>query len=403
MSATKRIAVQMELAWPVRRHYDVLAGIYEYADRKGNWIIETSRFPELRMDHGIEFDGVVGRIEPGMHAAAERAGLPLVNVWVNSPVADQIVNVHADLTAASALAAEHLVARGLRHVAHFCGEGAEYRSHSRYAEGVRRVAEAAGCSFASPRVDVEYENTPAEWRQLESSVHAFMNATALPVGIVISGDMLARTVAQIILDMGYRIPDDVSIVSLGNESVAAIDTGLTLSSVDMGFTRTGYVAAELLDRLMQGERLQPGTRNYVSPKELVVRRSSDAYAIKDEAVAAALQFMVDNVRMVIGVPDIVRAAGIGRQALERRFREEVGRTINAELVRLRVERLKRLLIDTGTPVSQLHAEAGFGTSANMFSTFKRVTGTTPKEYREDHGEVAARRLFVNVPPPEVTT
>ena len=394
----KRIAVQMELAWPVRRHYDVLAGIYEYAAGKGDWIIETNRFPELRMEQGIRFDGVVGRIEPEMYAVAERQGLPLVNVWMNAPIAKDVVNVHADLRAAAAMAAEHLVARGLRQLAHVCGEDPHLRSYAQSLAGVQAVAKQADCSCTSPIMAVNYENSREEWRELVDKVHQFMRAASVPIGLIVSGDMMARAISQIVLDMGYKIPGDVSIVSIGNESVAAVDTGLTLSSVDLGFDRVGYTAAQQLDRMLMGESLPLETPTYLPPKELVVRRSSDAYSVKDVAVAAALKYMVDHVNMVIGVPDIVREAGVGRQALERKFHKQVGRTINGELVRLRVERLKRLLCDTDTPVAMLGKEAGFGTAASMFSTFKRATGKTPREYREAHGDVVARRFFVNTTP-----
>lgn len=66
-AGTKRIAVQVELSWPRRPHMEMLAGLREYARTKGDWVVEDSRFPEVRMANGVAFDGLVGRIEPTLY------------------------------------------------------------------------------------------------------------------------------------------------------------------------------------------------------------------------------------------------------------------------------------------------------------------------------------------------
>jgi AraC-like DNA-binding protein len=82
---------------------------------------------------------------------------------------------------------------------------------------------------------------------------------------------------------------------------------------------------------------------------------------------------------------IAQFVGIGRQTLERGFREHLGRTVNEELIRLKISKLKRLLVESEESVKELSHKVGFGTTANMFPMFKRNTGMTPKEYREKHG------------------
>jgi transcriptional regulator GlxA family with amidase domain len=54
-------------------------------------------------------------------------------------------------------------------------------------------------------------------------------------------------------------------------------------------------------------------------------------------------------------------------------------------VRLRVERLKRLLVETNEPIKKISADTGFGTTVNMHTMFKRHTGMTPAEHRKKHG------------------
>jgi LacI family transcriptional regulator len=136
-------------------------------------------------------------------------------------------------------------------------------------------------------------------------------------------------------------------------------------------------------RLLNGEKLTSKTR-FVQPSELVVRRSSDVFAVTDAHVTRALRVMADHVGDSLSVTDVAKAAGIGRQSLERRFRQHLGRTINEEMIRLKISKLKRLLLEGDQSIKELSSEAGFGTTVSMHTMFKRHTGMTPHEFRKEH-------------------
>ena len=156
----------------------------------------------------------------------------------------------------------------------------------------------------------------------------------------------------------------------------------SLSSIDMGFAQNGFEAARLLDLLMRGEEI-PSYVVRMPPKQLVVRASSDAYAVRDPIVAQALSYMADNCTHAIGVEDIVSHVPLGRNALERRFRKATDRSLNEELIRLRLEVAKRLLVESDRPVSSIYPDAGFGTLSNMYRAFNKNLGMTPAEYRQN--------------------
>src|SRR6185369_6218686 len=63
-----------------------------------------------------EYDGVIGRATRKLANRAKRVKVPVVNIWVNSPVRN-VPSVLTDSTAAGKMAGEHLMARGLRHFA----------------------------------------------------------------------------------------------------------------------------------------------------------------------------------------------------------------------------------------------------------------------------------------------
>ena len=92
----RRVAISLELEWAYKRHLEVYAGCQRYADEAG-WQCTVNPVIERMLDHG-GYDGVLARATSSLAVAARRAGVPLVNVWLNSPVKD-LPSVFADYEA----------------------------------------------------------------------------------------------------------------------------------------------------------------------------------------------------------------------------------------------------------------------------------------------------------------
>ena len=105
---------------------------------------------------------------------------------------------------------------------------------------------------------------------------------------------------------------------------------------------------------------------------------------EDPVLVAALRFMAGNLHHKISVPEIAKKVGVGRQVLERRFRQSLKRGVNEEVTRLRVSKMKRLLVESDQTIGEISHLVGFGTVANMNVMFKRFTGRTPQAYRDLH-------------------
>jgi LacI family transcriptional regulator len=67
--------------------------------------------------------------------------------------------------------------------------------------------------------------------------------------------------------------------------------------------------------------------------------------------------------------------------LERRFRKVVGRSINSEIVRFRINRAIELLTDTGLELKVIAQKAGFRTQSYMNAVFQEKVGKTPGSFR----------------------
>jgi AraC family transcriptional regulator len=67
--------------------------------------------------------------------------------------------------------------------------------------------------------------------------------------------------------------------------------------------------------------------------------------------------------------------------LARTFRRHHGCTMSEFVRRRRIDFAKRLLLQQGTPLSQVALEAGFADQAHFTRVFRQATGSTPGEFR----------------------
>lgn len=382
MAGKPKVAVVMELEWPYKRHYEVFAGIRDYADEQGGWDFDVGDFPQYGIQQGLKYAGIIGRISADCYKAACAAGIPVVNVKVDSPVASKAPGVYPDIRAAGRMAAEHLILRGLKRLVHFGFHGS--RSSRLHCEGMREVAKAHGCDCKSYRVDADFHEHLKQWKGFMGYTKKSLDSWQPPIGVAFSSDELAHAVTAICINQGWSIPDQMAVIGTNNEVMICNSSRPTLSSIDMAYETCGYEAARLLDQLIKGVKGKIDLIRHVQPRELVLRRSSDAYAVDDAPTVRAMAFMAENSHQRLSVADIAKAAGIGRQSLELRFRKLLKRSINDELIRLRITRMKRLLVETALTVEKISDQVGFGTTANMHVMFKRATGMTPKAYRRKH-------------------
>lgn len=118
------------------------------------------------------------------------------------------------------------------------------------------------------------------------------------------------------------------------------------------------------------------------PVDIVVRQSTDVLAVDDALVSSALQFIAENSHRPIQVDDVAAFVLATRRSLERKFRAVLSRTITDEITRLRMERVKRLLLETDQSIKNLAVQSGFGNPIQMCKVFRRIEGITPSVFRK---------------------
>ncbi len=98
-------------------------------------------------------------------------------------------------------------------------------------------------------------------------------------------------------------------------------------------------------------------------------------------VSAAIYEIWNHSHQQISVAAIARRLNVVRRTLERLFLKETGHSVHDELMNCRLERAKRLLLETQTSIKSVAYAAGFSSVSNMSRVFRRELNITPSEYR----------------------
>ena len=383
MGKNRRVAVAVDLQWPYKRHHEVFAGAHRYAQEQGGWKFIPDLYAELTLESKrskAAYDGIIGRVTPQLAGAARSAGVPLVNVWHASPVNDAPL-VTPDFEAAGRMAAEHLLARGFERFG-FLGIQRQNSTKEGLA-GFRAVLRTAGFSCSTLMVSTNSESTAKKWRKFTARLDEWMDGWSCPMGVCAAYDLSARHVACACDRRGLNVPQDVALIGTHNEPVICLHPEPSLTSIDLGYERVGYRAAELLDEMMSGAAT-PTEPIYLPPAELIPRRSTDSLAVEDEMVASALRFISEHSHEPIQVGHVAEGVRAPRRTLERRFSTSLGRSVAGEIARLRVERAKRKLVETKASIKSIAREFGFSNSLQMAVVFNRLEGMSPSVYRRQH-------------------
>jgi LacI family transcriptional regulator len=386
MPSTKRqrlrhVAVFVESSRSVG--YDLLMGVARYNYEREGWTIiyepRSLESPLPRWLGNWRGDGILARVTTRQQAAILQAtGLPVIDlrgVLADTP----FPLVQGDNRAVAQLAFTHLRERGLVHFA-YCGLSPSQHWHqSRRGEEFRRVVEEAG--FFCPIYYFQTKQT--DWDQEQNQLAAWLRAQPKPLGILACYDDRGYQVLDACRRNGLPVPEEAAVLGVDDDPILCKMAIPPMSSIRFDNQKAGYLAASLLDRLMDGQAAPPQPILF-QPSAVVCRRSTDIYAFDDPVMNRVLRFMGDHACEGLRVHDLPSVAHLSLSELERRFHRYLGRTPKAELLRVQVEQAKRLLRDTSLALKIIAHRAGFSSEAYFSDCFLRECGVRPNAYRNQH-------------------
>jgi AraC family L-rhamnose operon regulatory protein RhaS len=115
------------------------------------------------------------------------------------------------------------------------------------------------------------------------------------------------------------------------------------------------------------------TRVYVEHQKL---SPSDPGAA---AFAGSLHYLEDNFFRPIKIEELAELANMSYRSYTEQFKRRTGVTVTQYLTERRVEYAKRLMLETDD-ILFAAVEAGFGDLTHFYRVFKKLTGSTPKQF-----------------------
>lgn len=172
-------------------------------------------------------------------------------------------SVHATNRQGATDAMDYLLGLGHRRIGFISGR-AELESSARRLKGYRDTLEKAGISIDEGLIAAGDYTT-------ETGVKCARELLSLdrpPTAIFASNDQMAMGVYQVAQEKGLRIPEDLSVVGFDNIMESKY---MGLTTVDLFISEMGFVATQMLIKLINGEPLEAPT--YRMQTQLVIRTS----------------------------------------------------------------------------------------------------------------------------------
>ena len=378
----KHVALIVESAVAPRRL--MLTGVARYIQEHEPWAVylkphavESSLPRWLKNWKG---DGIIAAMTDRDTSIVAELGVPVVDV-VGILRDERIPLVHTDDRAVGRLGAEHLLERGFRNFGFGEYVGWFWSAHRR--EGFQSTLRSKGfdCDVHEMPLPGPGMGGPEVWEKRQAALAKWLAGLPKPVGIMATNDPMGRQILEACQRLAIKVPEEIAVVGADDDEPICRIAWPPLSSVIINDHQRGYEAAALLDRMMAGAAA-PSEPIYVEPAGVATRASTDIMAIEDATVVEALRFLRDHCCDRINVDDVVREVPLSRSVLERRFRKIVGRSINSEIVRLRINRAIELLTETALELKVVAQKAGFGTQSYMSAVFQAKVGKTPGSFRK---------------------
>jgi LacI family transcriptional regulator len=335
-----------------------------------------------------KWHGVISRhTTPALMKICAELKLPLVDLNDTEPFPG-VPKIRPDNVSIGHVGAEHLLERGFRHFG-FCGFNDQGWSSERR-DGFVEALSLAGHRCDLLEVEQPEDVTPFWDAKQIPVLSGWLKRLPKPAAVMACNDLRALQIVSAAQAAGLLVPEEVAVLGANNDTIRCELAEPPLSSVATNAFQSGYQAAEKLALMMAGREPEDLNRR-VEPLGVITRQSTDILAMGDKNVAAAVSYIREHACHGISVEDVLKHAFASRSQLEKKFRRFIGRSPQAEIRRVQVEKIRQLLFETDFPLKKIAELTGFEHVEYMCVVFKRLTSDSPGSYRKKVQTTPARR------------
>lgn len=359
----------------------LLEGVISYMKERGNWSVHiqqtyTDKPPAWL--NSWNADGIIARIYTDHYGQQLlKLGIPTVDLNAARHVKG-IPCADIDDEAIAKLAFNHFTERGFKNLA-FCGDS-QFAWSLRRCQQFRELANKEGRQFFEYQSSVGHGEIP-DLTAEKKCLSEWITQLPQPIAIMASHDARAQQILDVCGELRLSVPEKIAVLGVDDDRLICELCEPTLSSVIPDTKRTGYEAAELLDKMMDGSSAIMKKPFLTKPLGIRQRESTNTLAVEDKDIAQALHFIRNHALENIRVNDVLSVISLSRRTFEHRFKTWVGCTPHEEIQRVRMNRVKTFLTETSLSVQEIAKRTGFEHAEYLAAAFRRENGLTPSEFR----------------------
>ncbi|MCF7789244.1 MAG: substrate-binding domain-containing protein [Prosthecobacter sp.] len=356
----------------------LLEGVVDFA-RERHWGLNAMMRRSGRFPEGVRPAGVIATVEHDDTARRiARFRCPVVQMLRIRPEVRYPL-VIPDYAALGEKGAQHLLTLGRPQFAFY--RRFEAIDSNAVRNGFLRTMHDAGCDVTMLDFPEDMPRRAATDKVWEMRLMKKLHALPKPCAIMAEDDRCGAQIIRLALQEGLRVPEDIAVVGCDNHSPDVNLSPVPLTSVDSHLRGIGYAAAELLQRLMNGER-PPKEPIVVPPHGIIERASTAAFACADKRIAETVRRIRRDFAEPLTVSTLAHEAAMSVRALQTGFKAATGHSLRDELIRCRLTRAERLLEESELKIQTVAIECGLGDAKSLTRFFHQKHGQTPNAYRQ---------------------
>lgn len=387
---SRRFRVGVRLPdWSNGFAFRLFAGLLEFQRRGTQFDIHFNQpsggdLPAELIDDSWDGDGLlVFRYTSEEAEAWKKRGVSVVNLSAETPDDSPVFpRVTIDNRLVARRAAEHLAALGLRDFAFINDPNRRY-SEERM-DGFCEAVEKIGGRFHRIDVPISTFDIGERPSRVEEQLWIPLAKLPHPCGVFAKDDIASVLCLRMMKRLGIHCPNELPLIGVGDDIVFCHTTDPPLSSIAYPGRAIGYAAADLLHRMMSGEKIAPNDRLRLAPGALISRESTRHVVFDDAAVSKALAMIrTEGLRRRLSVVELSRAVGLSRESLRQRFQAALGHSPKDEIEQARCRHVCELLRSTDWTLEGIADACGFPGSDEVCRFIRRMTGKTPGNIRRE--------------------
>ncbi len=107
----------------------------------------------------------------------------------------------------------------------------------------------------------------------------------------------------------------------------------------------------------------------------------------DHGIREAQEYIESHIQERLSVEELADRFNIGRRTFERRFKQATNNSVLEYIQRIKIEAAKRSFESTRKNINEVMYDVGYSDTKAFRTTFKKITGLTPIEYRNKYNKM----------------